>query len=137
MLRAVLILLLFVSLLTIGVSLGVERQQADERLAAEPHREAIRELESVLYRRTPPELGDGDRVSDALQRLVEELAPPNAPYPERRRALRLYELIGVASGMGDAGYALPDLGLLRIEWEKQRDALFVPAPWFGHPDAKY
>jgi hypothetical protein len=136
MLRAALFLLLFVSGVTIAVSLVGGREQADERLNADRHREAIREVESVLYRSTPAEFGDGDRVSDALQRLADELAPPDAPYLERRRALRLYELIGLASGMGDAGYALPDLGFLRIEWERQRDALFVPAPWFGRSDSK-
>jgi len=135
MLRAALFLVLIVALVAIAVSVGVERTQSDERLSAEPHREAIRAVESVLYRNTPPEFGDGDRVSDALLRLAEELAPPDAPYLARRRALRLYDLIGLASGMGDAGYALPDLGFLRAEWEQQRDALFAPAPWFGRSDA--
>ncbi len=136
MLRAALFLLLFVSGVTIAVSLVGESEDVDERLNAEPHRQAIHEVESVLYRQTAAEFGDGERVSDALQRLAGELAPPDAPYLERRRALRLYELIGVASGMSDAGYAAPDLGYLRTEWEKQRDALFVPAPWFGRPDLK-
>jgi hypothetical protein len=135
MLRGLLLLALLLALGTIAVSVGVERTQVEQRLDAEPHREAIRAVESVLYRNTPPVLGDGDRVADALTRLAEELGPPDAGYLARRRALRLYELIGLASGMGDAGYALPDLGFLRAEWEKQRDSLFAPAPWFERLDA--
>jgi len=135
MLRAVLFLAFLVALWAIAVSVGVERTQGSERLDAEAHREGIRAVESALYRQTPPELGDGDRVSNALLRLAEELAPPDAPYSARTRALRLYGLISLASGMGDVGYALPDLGPLRAEWEKQRDALFAPAPWFGRSDA--
>lgn len=135
MLRAVLILVLLVSVAAIAMSLRFESTQSADRLDAEAHREAIRAVESVLYRSTPPELGDGDRIAGALTRLASELAPADAPYLARRRALRLYDLIGLASGMGDAGYALPDLGLLRAEWEKQRDALFAPAPWFGQSGA--
>lgn len=136
MLRGLLLLALLLALGTIAVSVGVERTQVEQRLDAEPHRQAIRAVEAVLYRATPPELGDGDRVADALTRLAEELAPADAPYLARRRALRLYVLIGLASGMDDVGYALPDLGSLRTEWEKQRDALFAPAPWFGRSGAK-
>jgi hypothetical protein len=32
------------------------------------------------------------------------------------------------------GVVILALQLLRIEWERQRDALFVPAPWLGRPD---
>jgi hypothetical protein len=135
MLRTVLFLALLVALGTIAVSVGIERTQLEERLSAEPHREAISRVESVLYRRTPPEFGDGDRVSDALTQLAEELAGGDGTYLARQRVIRLYDLIGQASGMDDAGYALPDLGALRVEWEKQRDALFAPAPWFGRSDA--
>ncbi|MEX2208152.1 MAG: hypothetical protein WEF50_18150 [Myxococcota bacterium] len=135
MLRGFLWLALLFALVAIAVSVGVERTQLEERLDAERQREAIRAVEVVLYRTSPPELGDGDRVADALTRLAEELAPPDAPYRARRRALRLYELIALASGMDDVGYALPDLDLLRAEWEKQRDSLFAPAPWFGRSGA--
>jgi hypothetical protein len=130
------LLALFIALWAITVPIGLEHTHGSDRLDAEAHREAIRAVEAVLYRATPPELGDGDRVADALVRLAEEIAPPDAPYVARRRALRLYALTGLASGMGDAGYALPDLGPLRTEWEKERDALFEPAPWFGRSAAQ-
>ncbi len=135
MLRAAAFIALVVGLCAIGVSLGLDHTGSSERLDAELHRDSIRAVESVLYRSTPPEVGDGDRVSDALLRLAESLAPAGAPFVARQRVLRLYDLIGLASGMEDAGYALPDLGLLRNEWERQRDALFAPAPWFGRSGA--
>jgi hypothetical protein len=135
MLRAALFLALLVTLWAIAASIGFERTYAVDLLDAEAHRESIRAVEIVLYRSTPAELGDGDRVADALLRLAAALAPPDAAFPVRQRALRLYDLISLASAMGDAGYALPDLASLRPEWEKQRDALFTPAPWFGRTDA--
>ncbi len=131
MLRTAFWLVLLAALVTLGVSLGFERVAADERLDPEPHREAIRAVEAVLYRDRPAELGDGDRAALALEQLAVQLAPPDAPYLARRRALRLYELMGLASSLGEVGYALPDLGLLRIDWERERDALFAPAPWFA------
>jgi hypothetical protein len=135
MLRAAAFIALFIGLSAIAVSIGLEHTQAPERLDAEVYRESIRAIEIVLYRSTPPDVGDGDRVSDALLRLAEALAPPGAAFPARQRALRLYQLIGLASGMGDAGYALPGLALFRGAWERQRDSLFAPAPWFARSDA--
>ena len=135
MLRAAMFVALLVALCAIAVSIGLERTQGPDRFDAEAYREPIRAVESVLYRATPPELGDGDRAAEALLRLAEALAPPGADFAARQRARSLYDMIGLASGIADAGYALPDLALLRGEWEKQRDALFTPAPWFRRSDA--
>lgn len=134
MLRATLLLSVLVALWAIAIAFGFERTQGPDRLDPERHHTLIRGVELVLYGDEKPALDDGDRAANAVLRLAEAIAPADAPFRDRQRALRLYDVIGLASATGDAGYALPDLAPVRREWERQRDALFEPAPWFKRSD---
>ncbi len=133
--RAALLIAGLIALWAIAISVLFGGARGPDRLDPEPYRAQIRAVESLLYRATPAALGDGDRVAAALEELAQAIVQSAAHPLTRQRGLRLYEAVGLASGLGDAGYALPDLGLVRAEWEKSRDALFAPAPWLGRADA--
>lgn len=133
--RAALLIAGLIALWAIAISVLFGGARGPDRLDPEPYRAQIRAVESLLYRATPAALGDGDRVAAALEELAQAIVQSAAHPLTRQRGLRLYEAVGLASGLGDARYALPDLGLVRAEWEKSRDALFAPAPWLGRADA--
>jgi hypothetical protein len=103
-------------------------------LDPEPHRQTIAALEAVLYRTSPPELGDAERAAAELQRLFDSIARPDAGFAARKRALPLLELAANASASSEVGYALPDLAPLRRDWQALRDHTFAPAPWFARDD---
>lgn len=133
--RAALLNACLIALWAIAISVLFGGARGPDRLDPEPYRAQIGAVERLLYRATPAALGDGDRVAAALEELAQAIVQSAADPLLRQRGLRLYEAVGLASGLGDAGYALPDLGLVRAEWEKSRDALFSPAPWLGRVDA--
>lgn len=133
--RAALLIAGLIALWAIAISVLFGGARGPDRLDPEPYRAQIRAVETLLYRATPAALGDGDRAAAALEELAQAIAQSAADPLARQRGLRLYDAVGLASGLGDAGYALPDLGLVRAEWEKSRDALFAPAPWLGRADA--
>lgn len=103
-----------------------------------PYRVEIEAIEAILYRPTPPELGDTERVARAARELAERL--PSDAGLSRVAALdalqRLMAFAAETDARGEAGYAIPALDGPRRSWEALRAALFRPAPWLrsGAPE---
>jgi hypothetical protein len=97
-----------------------------------PFRVQIEALEAVLYRESPPELGDPERVAALAAELAERvMAQPGVGRLAGIGAMqRLMAFSAGAGAEGDAGYAAPDLARPRRAWESLRAELFAPAAWF-------
>lgn len=94
-----------------------------------PYRAQIQAVESILYKESPPELFDCDRVARAMMDLHEMIVDTETNRVAVHEANRILFLSSRAD-IGDVGYAIPDLGPIRKEWEEVRSVVFAPADWF-------
>ena len=99
-----------------------------------PHRSAIDQLETVLYRRGPTDFGDAETVESVATRLALEIMGDG--LRGRRAGAELLSFAGRVGMRTDVGTSLPSIVGIREEWESVRARVFRPAPWMrtAHAD---
>jgi len=96
----------------------------------ETFRPQIEAVEAILYKETPPDYLETERVAGAIMLLQRAMDERAQTYPERQAAQDLLFLAAHADATGEGGYALPDLSQTRRSWERYRDDVFGEADWF-------
>lgn len=134
---AALIVLLALSLASCGGAGDSDEEVAIDpnAIAPEPYRDQILAVEALLYKKSPPEPGDYERVAEAVLQLHKKISEADISGPALKRVNRLLYLAARAD-LGGTGYTLPDLKPFREDWEKVRGEVFIPADWFfsGGPE---
>lgn len=111
---------------------GSPRQSIDPssaRLDSDRYQDEIEALESTLYQEAPPSMTDFMAISAALQDVSLAIADREV-NPNAREVAGDVAMLAAGADVGESGFALPDIGEIRAEWESLRSRNFEHADWF-------
>lgn len=99
------------------------------RLDSDRYQGEIEALEATLYQETPPSMTDFMAISAALHEVSLAIADREV-NPIARDVAGDVAMLAAGADVGESGFALPDIGQVRTDWEAIRSRNFEDAGWF-------
>lgn len=119
----------------IDVSENVEKQLSKtaplNKLNPNPFKPRIESLEEVLYKESPPDIGDGGFIGSITLDIAQQVRKNNPGWESTYSFAEILSYGSLTSREEDIGYGLINLPAARKRWEKLRKMHFTDAHWFN------
>lgn len=111
-------------------TVAVQSASRPEKLNPDPYRTQIMAMEKILYKRSPANWNDGDKIADQAMKLSMSVRGDRRSPKHAQAFIEICNFAQEADVVSDVGYAMPNLSELRAKWEPLRDAVFTHVSWF-------